>query len=211
VSTTRHARHETAGLRTRKQLRTRRELQSAAIALVERNGYESTSVEDICAQAEVSRSTFFRYFGTKAAVFEADLIEEMAAERWLGPVEYTLTGLCDAICATYDELAPEQFEQERRRIQLLQTVPELRASFANELVRPLPTLLRFVATMLDQPPHARRVRTVAGVIFGALATMQLPDSHGNINLPATKEEAIALFQATFADLAQVVDLERAGS
>ena len=193
-------------LRTRKRLRTRRNLQRAALRLVEHRGYESTSVEDICEAAEVSRSTFFRYFGSKAAVFEADLIEETATEGWQDASEFTLAGLCELICSTYRELTSEQFEQERRRIRLLQTVPELRASFANELVRPLPFLIAFVARMLDQPPDARRVRTVAGVVFGVLATMQAPDSHGNFDLPATKDEAIALFTATFADLEQVLDL-----
>ena len=193
-------------LRARKRLRTRRDLQCAAIGLVEHRGYQNTSVEDVCEEAEVSRSTFFRYFGSKAAVFEADLIEELAAERWQDPSDHTLTGLCELICSTYRELSPEQFEQERRRIRLLQTVPELRASFANELVRPLPFLIGFVATMLDQPQDAQRVRTVAGAVFGALATMQAPDRHGNFDLPATKDEAIALFKATFADLEQVLDV-----
>jgi AcrR family transcriptional regulator len=194
-------------LRTRKRLRTRRELQRAAIRLVQEKGYDNTSVEDICAEAEVSRSTFFRYFGTKAAVFEADLIEEMAADRWLSLDEYSLAALCDGICATYRELTPEEFDQERRRIHLLQTVPELRGSFASELVRPLPWLIIFAARMLDLPADAQRVRTVAGVVFGVLATMQSPDSRGTIELPATKEDAIALFRVTFADLEVVVDVE----
>lgn len=200
-----------SSLRTRKRLRTRRDLQRAAISLVERQGYESTSVDDICAGAEVSRSTFFRYFGSKAAVFEADLIEETAVERWQEPPTHTLTGLCELICSTYGELTAEQFEQERRRIRLLQNVPELRASFANELVRPLPFLIAFVATMLDQPPDAQRVRTVAGAVFGALATMRAPDSDGNFDLPETADEAIALFTATFADLEQVLDVSASRS
>jgi AcrR family transcriptional regulator len=194
-------------LRTRKRLRTRRELQRAAIRLVEQNGYENTAVEDICAEAEVSRSTFFRYFGTKAAIFEADLIEEMASDGRLDIDEYTLATLCEGICATYRELTDEQFDQERRRIHLLQTVPELRASFASELVRPLPMLITFAARMLGLPPDAQRVRTIAGVVFGALGTMQLPDSQGNIELPATKDAAIAMFEATFADLALVVNIQ----
>jgi AcrR family transcriptional regulator len=197
-------------LRTRKRLRTRRDLQRAAIRQVEDRGYENTSVEDFCEEAEVSRSTFFRYFGSKAAVFEADLIEEMAAERWQDPTDPTLSGLCELICSTYRGLTPEQFEQERRRIRLLQTVPELRAGFANELIRPLPFLIAFVATMLGQPSDAQRVRTIAGAVFGVLATMRAPDSHGKFDLPATKDEAIALFKATFADLERVLDVSATG-
>jgi AcrR family transcriptional regulator len=175
--------------------------------LVEDRGYGNVSVEDICAEAEVSRSTFFRYFGNKTAVFEADMVEEMASEKWPLTYESTLAGLLELIRATYSELTAEQFDQERRRILLLQTTPELRGSFANELVRPLAFLVSFVSRMLDQPPDAQRVRTVAGAVFGALATMQLPDRDGNINLPASRDEAVAKFEATFGDLLRVLDPE----
>jgi AcrR family transcriptional regulator len=191
----------------RKQLRARRDLQRAAIRLVEARGYGNVSVEDICAEAEVSRSTFFRYFGTKTAVFEADMVEEVASEKWPDTDKSTLPGLLELIRATYTELTADEFDQERRRIVLLQTTPELRGSFANELVRPLAFLVSYVARMLDQPPDAQRVRTVAGAVFGALATMQLPDRDGIINLPASREEAVAKFEATFSDLLCVLDPE----
>lgn len=41
------------------------ELAAVAMALFVEHGFEETTVDDICAAAEISRSTFFRYFPSK--------------------------------------------------------------------------------------------------------------------------------------------------
>ena len=47
------------GLRQRKKARTRAELQRHALRLFRDRGYAATTVDDIAAAADVSRSTFF--------------------------------------------------------------------------------------------------------------------------------------------------------
>ena len=59
----------------------RRELQRIALRLFAAHGFESTTIEQIAAEAGVSERTFFRYFTTKASVLWAEFDTEVAAIR----------------------------------------------------------------------------------------------------------------------------------
>jgi AcrR family transcriptional regulator len=67
------------GLRERKKQQTKRALERAAFDLFARQGYVDTTVEDIAAAAQVSRASFFRYFGSKEDVLAADDDQRRAA------------------------------------------------------------------------------------------------------------------------------------
>ncbi|MFD3735766.1 TetR/AcrR family transcriptional regulator [Streptomyces sp. NPDC058632] len=55
-------------LRERKKQRTHRVLADAALTLFSERGFDRVTLEELTAHAEIGRSTFFRYYGTKEDV-----------------------------------------------------------------------------------------------------------------------------------------------
>lgn len=78
------------GLRERKKQRTRRSIEDAALELIAEHGYDNTTVEEIAERAEVSTTTFFRYFTNKAEVLlapQTDRLPQLAEAILACPVE----------------------------------------------------------------------------------------------------------------------------
>jgi AcrR family transcriptional regulator len=77
----------TGSLRARKKAATEAALQDAALALFVEKGYDQTTIEEIVREADVSRRTFFRYFGSKEEVIfkgaDTDLVvlSRLVSER----------------------------------------------------------------------------------------------------------------------------------
>lgn len=69
-----------------KSERTKERIFQTAFRLFEENGFRKTTIPDICEEAHVSRSTFFHYFKSKAAILSeyrfgfADYLEKASRE-----------------------------------------------------------------------------------------------------------------------------------
>jgi len=101
------------GLRERKKLETWHTLRSAALRLFADHGFDSVSVDDIAAEANVSKRTFFNYFESKEAVIfdpdpeEPDRWQEIIDGRPADEEVWTaLTGFFDAYFASHETKLP---------------------------------------------------------------------------------------------------------
>src|ERR1700741_5306881 len=100
------------GLRERKKIKTRQAIRREAFRLIEENGYAATTVEQIADAADVSPSTFFRYFPSKESLLLADDLDPlvMAAFDAQPPELSPSQAIRRAYETTMDGLSPEQLE-----------------------------------------------------------------------------------------------------
>jgi AcrR family transcriptional regulator len=164
----------TIGLRERKKAKTRAAIQQHALRLFRAQGYAGTTVDQIAEAAEVSPSTFFRYFPTKEDVVLYDEYDPqlLAAFDAQPPELPPLEALRAAIRTVMGPLPAEQRALERDRGHLLMAVPELRARALGQVTELAPALWEAVARRAGRTPDDAAVRTFVGALLGvAVATM----------------------------------------
>ena len=156
------------GLRERKKAKTRAAIQAHALGLFAQQGYDETTVDQIAEAAEVSQSTFFRYFPTKEDVVLHDRYDPIliaafhAQPAELRPIE----ALRGAIGAVLGELPPDELELEQARGKLIFAVPELRARFMDQLAATIRMLAEAVAERIGRRPDEFVVRNFVGAVIG---------------------------------------------
>jgi AcrR family transcriptional regulator len=158
------------GLRERKKARTRASIREHAMRLFLQQGFAQTSVEQIAEAAEVSPSTFFRYFPTKEDVVLADDLDPIlfAALAALPPELPPLVALRRAVEVTYREMAASEVEREDERQQLLFAVPELRAAIMRQLYSSIDMIAGAIAQRLGRSPDDFEIKVFAGAVTGAV-------------------------------------------
>jgi AcrR family transcriptional regulator len=158
------------GLRERKKIKTRAAIQEHALRLFREQGYSHTTVEQIAAAAEISPSTFFRYFPTKEDVVLFDSTDPLMIDAFtqqpadIGFVE----ALRRAMHVVYDRFSDEEAEREAERQNLVLKEPELRMRAVSMLADAISFLAEAIAERAGRPADDTDVRTYAGAVMGAI-------------------------------------------
>ncbi|HEY6497018.1 MAG TPA: TetR family transcriptional regulator [Trebonia sp.] len=174
---------EQASLRERKKARTRASLREHALRLFREQGYQATTVEQIAAAAEVSPSTFFRYFPTKEDVVLQDDMDTRVLEAFarqpadLSPIAAVRAALREA----WGSFTADEWEQLEEGARLSDSIPEIRARAMNEFARTINAIAGALAGRTGRRPDDLRVRVFAGAVVGAMMAVFLPEEleHGN--------------------------------
>jgi AcrR family transcriptional regulator len=158
------------GLRERKKIKTHQAIRREAFRLIEENGYAATTVEQIAEAADVSPSTFFRYFPSKESLLLADDLDPLISEALkdqppdLSPAQ----AFRRAYEAVMDQLPADQLEFESTRQRLMFSIPELKAAMYDEYYRTVTVAAEAIAHRIGRAPDDFEVHVFAGALTGAM-------------------------------------------
>jgi AcrR family transcriptional regulator len=157
-------------LRERKKAKTRTAIQAHALRLFREQGYDETTVEQIVENAEVSESTFFRYFPSKGDVVLWDDFDPLILDAFRRqPADLTTLGAMRlAFRAAFAQLTAEEQTEQRERALLVLSVPELRAAMLDQLASSMGVLADAIAERTGREAAELEVRTLAGAVVGAM-------------------------------------------
>jgi AcrR family transcriptional regulator len=158
------------GLRERKKIKTRQAIRREAFRLIDENGYAATTVEQIADAAEVSPSTFFRYFPSKESLLLADDLDPLIIAAFeaqppdLSPTQAIRRAYADVMA----HLPAEQVDFENTRQRLMFSIPELKAAMYDEYYRTVNVMAELIGRRIGRPASDFEVRVFAGAMAGAL-------------------------------------------
>lgn len=184
------------GLRELKKQRTRFAIQEAALDLIDRQGYDATTCEQIAAAAAVSSATFFRYFPTKEDVVLTDDYDPMITyaittrPETESPLQAARRGLAQVL----GDLDDEAMVIIRARTALLLSVPALRSRLQEQLSSTRFAFASAFAPRLGKDPTQMDVQVLAAACAAALSVAIETWAGSQLDLDRTVDEALAALE-----------------
>ena len=184
------------GLRERKKARTRAAIRDHALRLIREQGYDATTVEQIAEAAEVSPSTFFRYFPTKEDVVLQDDMDLlwMEAFRAQPPGLSPLAAMRAALHEGFAVMSGDDLGTLRETMELA-AIPAVRARMLDELGRTAQLLSSAIAERVGRPPDDFAVQTVAGAVVGMAMSAWFAAPEDIVGFADRLERGLALLEA----------------
>ena len=188
----------TPGLRERKKLKTRAAIQREAMRLFTQKGFQATTIEEIAEAVEISPSTFFNYFPSKAALVLEDDLDPViiAAFNAQPPDIHPVAALRQAMRRVFAELPREDELMLRQRTALVGTDPDIRTAMLDQFTGLVEQLASVLAARMDRPANDFRIRNLAGALIGVIMAALLAAAHTpEADLVQLMDDAMAHLQA----------------
>jgi AcrR family transcriptional regulator len=175
------------GLRERKKAKTREAIQRHALRLFREQGWEATTIEQIADAAEVSPSTFFRYFPSKEDVVLYDAFDPLLFDAIRAQPKNTppIKAVRNVIRDVFDKMPADVMAAEQEREELVRSVPELRARMLESFTASLKGLIDITAERTGKPAGDADVAAFAGLVFGCAMTAWVKAGEGAISPPGS--------------------------
>lgn len=161
------------GLRERKRIAAMVRIQSAALDLFERRGFDAVTVEEIAESSEVSPSSVYRYFGTKERLvlwdeFDPPLREHLAVAVASG---VPLEGLRRELMGVLAGFTPQEERQVIRRVSLALSHPALEQATVAQAHDVAKMLENVLSRQLGRAVEDLEVQVFAHAFTGGLLGM----------------------------------------
>jgi AcrR family transcriptional regulator len=182
---------EDVGLRERKKAQTRTAIHDAAFRLVDEQGLEATTIEQICQEADVSTRTFFNYYPSKAAA-TLDLrgagLDPSIQDSFRSAHGSLVGALCSAIGSSA-ELGPSHAKVK----QLIVRHPELMTTLSQMM---LEVRGQFIALAAERASSTEQAELAVTLVMAALSRVMHhdggPDSGVADQLRTTVDQLVAV-------------------
>ncbi|MDG4830617.1 TetR family transcriptional regulator [Solwaraspora sp. WMMD1047] len=191
------------GLRERKKAKTRATIREHAIRLFLTQGYHATTIGQISEAAEISHTTFFRYFPTKEDVVLHDDLAPLFIHALRSQPEgaTSIGALREALKSLYEEDQDEEQRDSSRAIALARerhalilSVPELRARVLDDFAEAFDAITEVLAERVGRDKNDITVRTLVGAVMGLVTSSYLTATDN------PQEDFPSVLDATLAQL-----------
>ncbi len=181
---------EEIGLRERKKQQTRAAIHEAAFRLVDEQGLESTTIDQICQEADVSGRTFFNYYTSKAAAaldLRGTPLDPAVREAFHSASGGLVSAMCEAVASTV-ELGPSHLKVKA----LILRHPELMTTVSQMMIE---VRGQFVGLAEERASSREQAELAVSLVMAALGRVMHHDNGPGVDLSQQLRETVDLLIA----------------
>ena len=181
---------------------TEAELSHIALELFASKGFEATTVDDIAAAAGIGRRTFFRYFASKNDLPWGDFdthLEWMRDHLAGMPDDVPLMEAVRLAVLEFNAIPPDEVPYHRERMELLLSVPSLRAYATLRYASWREVVAEFAALRLGVAADCSQPQAIAWAVLGiALSSYEQWLAHPDEDLAGLLDSSLRMLNRGFS-------------